>query len=76
MTGPLSGLLEHPYYSQGLRFQISARSNDGGAVPLIDGGAFDWVAKLLSNRKAVYVASAIGSQLIPLAFRQVNGTKP
>jgi hypothetical protein len=70
------GLLEHPYYSQGLRFQISARSNDGGAVPLIDGGAFDWVAKLLSNRKAVYVASAIGSQLIPLAFRQVNGTKP
>ena len=39
------------------------------AVPLIDGGAFDWVARLTSNRRAVYVASAFGSQLAALTYR-------
>jgi hypothetical protein len=63
-------LLEHPYYNQGLRFQIAARSNEGVEIPLIDGGAFDWVAKLTSNRRAVYVASGLGSQLVPLMFRR------
>ena len=62
-------LLEHPYYNNGLRFQIAARSSDGIEIPLIDGGAFDWVAKLTSNRRAVYVASGLGSQLVPLMFR-------
>ena len=62
-------LLEHPYYSGGLRFQISARSNEGMHVPLIDGGSFDWVARLTSNRRAVYVASAIGSQLAAQLYR-------
>ena len=64
-------LLEHPYYNNGLRFQMSARSSDGIEIPLIDGGAFDWVAKLTSNRKAVYVASGLGSQLVPLMFRRL-----
>jgi hypothetical protein len=63
-------LLEHPYYNQGLRFQVAARSNEGIEIPLIDGGAFDWVATLTSNRKAVYVASGLGSQLVPLMFRR------
>jgi hypothetical protein len=63
-------LLEHPYYNQGLRFQIAARSNEGMEIPLIDGGAFDWVAKLTSNRRAVYGASGLGSQLVPLMFRR------
>jgi hypothetical protein len=62
-------LLEHPYYSGGLRFQISARSTEGMHVPLIDGGSFDWVARLTSNRRAVYVASAIGSQLAAQLYR-------
>ena len=62
--------LEHPYYNQGVRFQIAARSNEGIEIPLIDGGAFDWVAKLTSNRRAVYVASGLGSQLVPLMFRR------
>ena len=62
-------VLEHPYYNKGLRFQISARSNEGTEIPLVDGGAFDWVAKLTSNRRAVYVASGLGSQLVPLLFR-------
>jgi hypothetical protein len=66
-------LLEHPYYNQGLRFQIAARSNEGIEIPLIDGGAFDWVAKLASNRRAVFVASGLGSQLVPLMFRRLVG---
>jgi hypothetical protein len=61
-------LLEHPYYNQGLRFQIAARSSEGVDIPLVDGGAFDWVAKLTSNRRAVYVASGLGSQLVPVMF--------
>jgi hypothetical protein len=61
--------LEHPYYNKGLRFQISARSREGADTPLVDGGAFDWVARLMSNRRAVYVTSGLGSQLVPLMFR-------
>ena len=62
-------VLDHPYYTNGLRFQIAVRTKDGKDVPFIDGGAFDWVAKLTSNRRAVYVASGMGSQLAPLLFR-------
>ena len=52
-------LLDHPYYNDGLRFQIAAHSSDGIDIPLIDGGVFDWVARLTSNRRAVYVASGL-----------------
>jgi len=62
------GVLEHQYYD-GLRFQIGARSSEGVEIPLVDGGTFDWVAKLTSNRRARFVASAIGSQLVALLFR-------
>jgi len=62
-------LLEHLYYSYGLRFQISVRTKDGAEIPFIDGGAFDWVAKLMSNRRAVFVATGMGSQLAALMFR-------
>ena len=58
------------YYNHGLRFQIAAQSSDGIEIPLIDGGAFDWVAKLTSNRRAAYVASGFGSQFAALVFRQ------
>ena len=70
LGGPVDrAILEHPYYD-GLRFQISARSKDGAQIPLIDGGTFDWVAKLTSNRRAVYVASALGSQLVAQIYRK------
>jgi hypothetical protein len=69
-TAIARALLDHPYYNRGLRYQIAARSSDGVEVPLIDGGAFDWVARLASNRRAVYVASGFGSQLAPLMFRR------
>ena len=61
--------LTHDYYD-GLRFMISARCAAGEEIPLIDGGAFNWMAKLTSNRKLVLAASAIGSQLAAYLFRQ------
>jgi len=60
--------LEQPYYD-GLRFMISAQSATGDDIPLIDGGAFDWLHKLATNHKLVFVASAIGSQLAANAYR-------
>jgi hypothetical protein len=46
---------------------------DGALIPLFDGGVFDWLAKLTSNRRAVYVASGGGAQLIALRFARTNG---
>ena len=60
--------LSHEYY-HGLRFMIQAGSAEGQDIPLIDGGAFDWLGKLTANRKMVFVASAIGSQLAAYLFR-------
>jgi hypothetical protein len=62
--------LEHPYYSGGLRYMLWVTAPDGTEMPLIDGGAFDWLAKLTSNRRAVFVASGGGAQLIAVRFRR------
>lgn len=62
--------LEHAYYSGGLRYQIWVTAPSGASLPLVDGGAFDWLAKLASNRRAVYVATGAGSQLIAMLFRK------
>lgn len=59
--------LEHGYY-HGLRFMIDAVGPNGTRIPLIDGGAFDWLEKLLSNRKMIFVASALGSQIAAYLF--------
>ena len=61
--------LEHAYYSSGLRYQLWVTAPDGSEIPLGDGGSFDWLAKLTSNRRAVFVASGLGTQLIALRFR-------
>jgi hypothetical protein len=58
----------HDYYD-GLRFMISARCRGGEHMPLIDGGAFDWLRKLTSNNKLVFVASGLGSQLAAYLYR-------
>lgn len=60
--------LDHAYYSSGLRYMLWVTAPDGSEVPLADGGAFDWLAQLTSNRRAVYIASGAGAQLIPLRF--------
>lgn len=65
------GPLEHAYYSGGLRYQLWVTAPDGASVPLVDGGAFDWIAQLISNRRAVYIATGVGSQLIAHRFRAV-----
>ena len=61
--------LDHPYYSAGLRYLLWVTTPDGAELPLIDGGAFDWLAQLSANRRAVYVATGAGAQLIALRFR-------
>jgi hypothetical protein len=69
------GPLDHAYYSGGLRYQIWVTAPDGSEIPLIDGGAFDWLARLAANRRAVYIATGAGSQLIAWSFRQTGSAK-
>jgi hypothetical protein len=60
--------LAHAYYSGGLRYMYWVTAPDGVEVPIADGGAFDWLARLLSNRRAVYIASGLGTQLVAVGF--------
>ena len=64
--------LEHSYYD-GLRYQINSGPSSGATIPLIDGGAFDWVGTLESNRRFAFVASGMGSQLAAYLYRRVRG---
>jgi hypothetical protein len=59
---------DHPYYD-GLRFMINARTAAGDDVFLSDGGAFDWLRKVMSNRRITFVASGMGMQLVAYRFR-------
>lgn len=61
--------LEHGYYD-GLRFMIDVTAPDGLRIPLIDGGAFDWLRTLGANDKLTFVASGMGSQVAAYAFRR------
>lgn len=63
-------LLEHAYYSGGLRYMLWVTAPDGREVPLGDGGAFDWLTKLAANRRAVFVASGLGAQLVNVLFKR------
>lgn len=62
--------LQHGYYD-GLRFMLNSGTPDGSVIPLIDGGAFDWLRKLTANDRMVLVASGMGSQLAAFVFRRV-----
>ena len=62
------GELDHPYYSGGLRYRIWVCGPDGTDLPLGDGGTFDWLHALAANRRAVFVGSGLGTQLIALRF--------
>jgi hypothetical protein len=61
--------LAHGYYD-GLRFMIDIANTEGSSVPIVDGGAFDWLHKLGANAKLAFVASGMGSQLVAFAFRR------
>ena len=58
--------LEQAYYSGGLRYRIWVSVPGDEELPLADGGTFDWLQQLASNRRAVFVGSGLGSQLIAL----------
>ena len=49
-------------------FHIFATTKTGRRVQLADGGAVDWLAKLLGNQKEAMVTSGIGSELIQKLF--------
>ncbi|MFA5355229.1 MAG: hypothetical protein WC302_00625 [Candidatus Paceibacterota bacterium] len=51
-----------------LCFHIFASNQKGDMIQLSDGGAMDWAAKLLNNRKEVMVASVIGGELLQRLF--------
>ena len=62
-------VLDHAYYSGGVRYMLWVTHTSGEEMPIIDGGIFDWVAKLTTNQRNVYVASGMGAQLASYAFR-------
>jgi hypothetical protein len=45
------------------------RGPEGSDLFLIDGGAFDWLRKLTSNRRLTFVASGMGAQLLAYLCR-------
>jgi hypothetical protein len=61
-------VLNHAYYD-GIRFMIDVLAPQEMPIPLIDGGAFDWLRKLSSNDKLAFVASGLGAQLIAHLFK-------
>jgi len=61
-------VLDHLYYD-GIRFMIDVKVDQESEIPLIDGGAFDWLHKLCSNNKLTFVASGMGTQLVAYLLR-------
>lgn len=72
--------LDHAYYTGGIRYQIWITPQPRAALsvepepelPLIDGGTFDWLTKLNTNRRAVFIASGAGTQLLALRFAPLS----
>lgn len=59
-------------YYDGLRVLFGAKTTSGEFCQFADLGLFDWVAKLLSNRRIRFVASGVGIQLLPVLFRETS----
>jgi hypothetical protein len=60
--------LDAAYYD-GVRVTFGADGVAGEHIPIGDGGVFDWLSKLGSNRRFRFVACGFGLQLAPLLFR-------
>jgi hypothetical protein len=65
----LDRLEGHGYAFGARHVDLLATERRAALADRIDGGAFDWLARLAANRRAVYVASGAGAQLIALRFR-------
>lgn len=63
--------LEHAYYD-GVRYMIDVEPvrSPGESIALIDGGAFNWMRKLLANDKMTFIASGMGAQVAAVLFRR------
>lgn len=55
-------------YYRGVCFGVWARHEDGRELPLGDGGATDWLAKLTTSRKERYLVGAIGTEMLAGIF--------
>jgi hypothetical protein len=55
-------------YYQHLCFHIFAKDRNGRVVQIADGGAVDWLTKLLGNRREAMVTSGIGAELTQKLF--------
>ncbi len=56
------------YYPH-LCFHIFAKNQKGDVIQIADGGAVDWAAKLLGNKREAMVTSGIGAELIQKLFK-------
>ena len=56
------------YYPH-LCFHIFATNQKGNVVQIADGGAVDWAAKLLGNKREAMVTSGIGAELMQKLFK-------
>lgn len=56
------------YYPH-LCFHIFVTNQPGNAVQVADGGAIDWAAKLLGNKREAMVTFGIGAELIQKLFK-------
>lgn len=61
-----SGLGYYPH----LCFHIFAKNQKGDVVQIADGGAVDWAAKLLGNKREAMVTSGIGAELMQKLFKK------
>lgn len=59
------------YYPH-LCFHIYATNQKGSVVQIADGGAVDWAAKLLGNKREAMVTSGIGAELMQKLFKDGN----
>ncbi|MGH3706187.1 MAG: hypothetical protein ACRDT9_16240, partial [Agromyces sp.] len=59
--------LDSTYY-HGLRVGFGARDRSGAFVEIADLGRFDWVARLVGDRRLRFVSSGLGMQLLPFLF--------
>jgi hypothetical protein len=65
------GVLQSDYYD-GVRIQLFVDGPDGAdgdRSAIADLGLFDWVGQLLGDRRARFIASGVGLQLLPVLGR-------